>query len=66
MARSASTTIKGITIEIGGNTTKLLKSLEEVNKKSRDVQSELKGINTLLKFDPKNTELLKQKQTALA
>lgn len=66
MARGASTTIKGITIEIGGNATKLLKSLENVNKKSKDVQSELKGINTLLKFDPKNTELLKQKQTALA
>lgn len=65
MARSASTTIKGITIEIGGNATKLLKSLEDVNKKSRDVQSELKGINSLLKFDPKNTELLKQKYTAL-
>lgn len=66
MARGASTTIKGITIKIGGNATKLLKSLEDVNKKSRDVQSELKGINTLLKFDPKNTELLKQKQTVLA
>ena len=65
MARGASTTIKGITIEIGGNATKLLKSLEDVNKKSKDVQSELKGINALLKFDPKNTELLKQKYTAL-
>ncbi len=66
MARSASATIKGITIEIGGNTTKLIKALENVNKKSKDVQSELRGINSLLKFDPKNTELLKQKQTILA
>ena len=39
----ASSKIKGITIEIGGNTTKLGKALEGVNKQSKDLQSELKG-----------------------
>lgn len=57
--------IKGITIEIGGNTQPLNKSLEGVNKKSRDLQSELKQVDRLLKLDPKNTELLAQKQKLL-
>lgn len=58
--------IKGITIEIGGDTQKLNKALEDVNKKTRDVQSELKQVERLLKLDPKNTELLAQKQKLLA
>ena len=58
----ASSKIKGITIEIGGNTTKLGKALEGVNKQSKDLQSELKGVNSLLKLDPSNVELIKQKQ----
>ena len=57
--------IKGITIEIGGDTTKLDKALGEVNSKSRQLQSELKGVNSLLKMDPKNVTLLKQKQDLL-
>lgn len=57
--------IKGITIEIGGNTTKLDKALGEVNSKTRQLQSELKGVNSLLKMDPKNVTLLKQKQDLL-
>ena len=61
----ASSKIKGITIEIGGNTTKLGKALEGVNKQSKDLQSELKGVNLLLKLDPSNVELLKQKQDLL-
>lgn len=61
----ASSKIKGITIEIGGNTTKLGKALEGVNKQSKDLQSELKGVNSLLKLDPSNVELLKQKQDLL-
>ena len=58
--------IKGITIEIGGDTTKLDKALSEVNKNSRSLQAELKQVNSLLKLDPTNTELLKQKQDLLA
>jgi len=58
--------IKGITIEIGGNTQPLNKALESVNKQSKDLQSELKQVERLLKLDPKNTELLAQKQKLLA
>lgn len=61
----ASSAIKGISIEIGGNTTKLGKALENVEKKSRSLTSELKDINGMLKFDPGNTELLAQKQKVL-
>ena len=61
----ASSKIKGITIEIGGNTTKLGKALEGVEKQSKSLQTELKGVNSLLKLDPKNVELLKQKQELL-
>ena len=58
--------IKGITIEIGGNVQPLNKALGDVNKKTRDVQSELKQVERLLKLDPKNTELVAQKQKLLA
>jgi len=58
--------IAGITIEIGGDTTKLDKALQGVNKQTRDTQKELKEVNKLLKLDPKNTELLAQKQKLLA
>lgn len=58
--------IKGITIEIGGNVQPLNKALEGVNKKSRDLQGELRHVERLLKLDPKNTELLAQKQKLLA
>lgn len=61
----AASTIKGITIEIGGDTTKLDKALSKVNSKSRDTQAELKKVEKALKLDPKNTELLAQKQTLL-
>ena len=57
--------IKGILIEIGGDTSGLQKALKDANSRSSDLTKELKGINTLLKFDPKNTELLAQKQTVL-
>ena len=57
--------IKGITVEIGGDTTKLGKALAEVNKKSKDLQGELKGVNSLLKLDPNNVTLLTQKQDIL-
>jgi phage-related protein len=58
--------IKGLTIEIGGDTTELGKALENVNKKSRSLSTELSQINRLLKMDPGNAELLAQKQKALA
>lgn len=57
--------IKGILIEIGGDTSGLQKALKTVNSQSSNLTKELKGINSLLKFDPKNTELLAQKQTVL-
>lgn len=58
--------IKGITVEIGGDTTKLSKALEGVNKNIKNTQSQLKDVEKLLKLDPKNTELLSQKQKLLA
>lgn len=58
--------IKGITVEIGGDTTKLSKALECVNKNIKNTQSQLKDVEKLLKLDPKNTELLSQKQKLLA
>ena len=58
--------IKGITVEIGGDTGPLNTALKGVNKTSGELQSELKEINRQLKFDPSNTELLTQKQTILA
>lgn len=62
----ASKNIKGLTIEIGGDTTKLGKALQDVEKKSRDLSSELGQINRLLKMDPGNADLLAQKQQVLA
>lgn len=61
----ASGRIKGITIEIDGNTTKLNDSLKDVDKKLKDTQTELKDVNKLLKLDPTNVELLKQKHDLL-
>lgn len=58
--------IKGITVEIGGDTTKLSKALEGVNKNIKNTQTQLKDVEKLLKLDPTNTELLSQKQKLLA
>lgn len=57
--------IKGITIEIDGNTTSLQKSLKDVDKTIKDTQRSLKDVDKLLKLDPGNTELLVQKQKLL-
>ncbi len=57
--------IKGITIEIGGDTKGLQDSLKKVDKELKTTQNNLKDINKLLKMDPKNTELLTQKQKNL-
>lgn len=58
--------IKGITVEIGGDTTKLDKALESSNKTLSQTQKALKDVERLLKLDPDNTELLAQKQRLLA
>ena len=58
--------IKGITIEIGGDTTGLNKALNGVNKEISSTQGQLKDVERLLKLDPTNTELLRQKQKLLA
>lgn len=58
--------IKGITVEIGGDTTKLDKALQDVNSKARSLQGELRQVNQLLKLDPNNTVALAQKQKLLA
>lgn len=57
--------IKGIIVEIGGDTSALEKALSSVNSKTGSLSKELKGINSLLKLDPSNAELLNQKQTVL-
>lgn len=58
--------IKGIVIEIGADTKPLEKALEGVNAKAKDIQSELRQVDRLLKLDPKNTTLVEQKQKLLA
>ena len=57
--------IQGITVEIGGDTTKLSKALESVNKSIKGMQSGLNDVNKLLKLAPSNTELVIQKQKML-
>lgn len=61
----ASNRIKGITIEIGGDTSNLQKSLSGVDKALSNTQAQLRDVNKLLKLDPHNTELLAQKQRLL-
>lgn len=57
--------IKGITVEIGGDTQGLSKALKDVNSTTFSLQRELKDVQRLLKFDPTNTELLAQQQQLL-
>ena len=57
--------IKGITVEIGGDTSGLEKSLSTVNNSIKKTQSQLRDVNNLLKLDPSNTILLAQKQELL-
>lgn len=61
----AKSSIKGITIKIGGDTTGLDKALKETNKKSRELESELKAVDKALKLNPNNVTLVKQKQDLL-
>ena len=57
--------IKGITVEIGGDTTKLSKDLKNVDSSIKSTQTQLRDVNKLLKLDPGNTELLAQKHKLL-
>ena len=57
--------IKGITVEIGGDTSGLEKALSDVNNSIKKTQSQLRDVNNLLKLDPSNTILLAQKQELL-
>lgn len=58
--------IQGITVEIGGDTTKLQNALKGVNGQIKSTQSQLKDVNKLLKLDPGNTELIAQKHKLLS
>lgn len=60
------TTLKGITVEIGGDTTKLGDAILKARKSASDLRGELRGVESLLKLDPTNTVLLAQKQDILA
>lgn len=62
MARGA---IKGITIEIGADASPFNKAFQQIDRSVKGVSSSLRDINKLLKLDPTNTTLLKQKQTEL-
>lgn len=57
--------IKGITVEIGGDTSGLERALSDVNNFIKKTQSQLRDVNNLLKLDPSNTVLLAQKQGLL-
>ena len=57
--------IQGITVEIGGDTTKLQTALKGVNSEIKNTQSQLRDVDKLLKLDPGNTELLAQKHRLL-
>lgn len=63
---SNGTTLKGVTVQIGGDTTKLGEAIQKARKSASSLSGELKGVESLLKFDPTNTVLLAQKQQILA
>ena len=62
----AKTKVRGITIELGADTTGLSKALGDINRDINYTQKQLRDVDRLLKLDPKNTELLAQKQKLLA
>lgn len=65
MAKSSGKTIRGVTIELGGDATGLLDELTAIDKELKQTQEALKDTSRLLKLDPGNVELLKQKQSQL-
>lgn len=64
--RPMASRIQGITVEIGGDTTKLQTALKGLNGEIKSTQAQLKDVEKLLKMDPGNTELLAQKEKLLA
>ena len=58
--------VKGMTIDIGGDTSKLQAALKQLNKPIQSIQKELSGLNSSLKLDPGNTTLLTNKQQLLS
>jgi phage-related minor tail protein len=62
----ASGRVKGITVEIDGDTTGLQDALKNVDSSLKNTQAQLKDVNKLLKMDPHNTERLRQKQELLS
>lgn len=65
MASSGNMKVRGVTIEIGGDVSELSKALKGVNSDISKTQKELKDVEKLLKLDPSNTELLRQKHELL-
>ena len=63
--KSGGTKIRGMTLKIDGDTSGVVKALSGMNSQISNTQSQLKDIERLLKLDPKNTELLRQKQELL-
>ena len=61
----ASTKVRGITIELGADTSGLSKALKSINSEIGTTQKQLKDVDRLLKLDPHNTELMEQKQRLL-
>lgn len=57
--------IKGLTVELGGETKGLEAAMKDVGKAANDINKELKEVEAGLKFDPANTVLLAQKQELL-
>lgn len=62
----ATRSLKGITVEIGGDTSKLTTALKGANSAIKDTQSRLKDVTSLLKIDPSNVELLTKKEELLS
>ena len=53
--------LKGLTIEISGDTQKFSDSMKTINQEAKDIQSQLNLVNKMLKLDPNNTELIREK-----
>mgnify|MGYP000399902534 CR=1 FL=1 len=58
----AGSRIKGITVEIGGDTTKLQSALKGVNSEIKNTQSQLKDVEKLLKYDALQREIIETEE----
>ena len=58
--------LKGLTIEISGDTQKFSDSIKTINQEAKDIQSQLNLVNKMLKLDPNNTELIREKFNLLS